>query len=248
MTGVSVKALDQGMVERREWGSTIALRKMTMSKMLFAFVSLLLLASCATKPTELTVAEEQWVYEIRAINLVARASTDLNTVRGRPHSLALGIFQMNDPNTFRGLSVSQEGAVELLQKGQIDDSIVNFQLINLRPGEQKKVSINRAQTAKYIGVIAGYFKLNPKTDVQIFPIPLRPIKRGLVEKALAVASLISDEAKAIPGKLNIFVDLGRTGSKQIISIEDPLVAQTKGPKPDLETQQTWFKALKKKNE
>ncbi len=208
----------------------------------------MVLLSCASsEPTELVIEEQQWVYEIRAINLVARASADLNSVRGRPHSLALGIFQMNDPNTFRGLSVSQTGAVELLQKGQIDESIVNFEQINIRPGEQKKVSINRAQTAKYIGVIAGYFQLNPKTDVQIFPIPLRPIKRGVVEKALAFAALITDESKAIPGKLNVFVDLGRTGSKQIITIEDPLVAQQKTDADGSAStqQQNWFDSLNK---
>ena len=214
-----------------------------------AFILVILcfgLVSCATEPTELVVAEEEWVYEIRAINLVARPSADLNSVRGRPHSLALGIFQMNDPNTFRGLSVTQSGAVELLQKGQIDESIVNFQQVNIRPGEQKKISINRAQTAKYIGVIAGYFKLNPKTDVQIFPIPLRAIKRGLVEKALAFATLITDESKAIPGKLNVYVDLGRTGSKQIISVEDPIVAQQKGDSNSLPSNQlNWIEKLKK---
>ncbi len=208
-------------------------------------VSSFLLASCSSEPTELTVEEDKWVYEIRAINLVARASADLNSVRGRPHSLALGIYQMSDPNTFRGLSVSMEGAVELLQKGQIDESIVNFQQINIRPGEQKKVSISRAQTAKYIGVIAGYFKLNPKTDIQIFPIPLRPIKRGIVESALAFATLISDESKAIPGKLNLYVDLGRTGSKQIISVEDQVITQQKtdgASSADIEN--SWFSDLK----
>ena len=210
---------------------------------------MLLLLSCASEPTELTVEEEEWVYEIRAIEMVIKAPSDLNSVRGRPHSLALGVFQMNDPNTFRGLSVSQTGAVELMQKGQIDESIVNFQQITVRPGEQKKVSINRAQTAKYIGVIAGYFQMNPKTDVQIFPIPVRAIKRGLVERALAFASLIADEAKAIPGKLNIFVDLGRTGSKQIISVEDPIITQQQAtPAGAEDPQQSWFGNLKQQQQ
>ncbi|MCP4075381.1 MAG: type VI secretion system lipoprotein TssJ [Gammaproteobacteria bacterium] len=226
----------------------IKINKMNCLKLIFILILSSGVISCATsEPPELLIEEDEWVYEIRAINLVARASSDLNSVRGRPHSLALGIFQMNDPNTFRGLSVSQTGAVELLQKGQIDESIVNFQQITIRPGEQKKVSINRAQTAKYIGVIAGYFKLNPKTDVHIFPIPLRPIKRGMVESALAFAALITDESKAIPGKLNVFVDLGRTGSKQIISVEDPLIAQQNtDSNSTLKTQQSWFESLNDK--
>jgi hypothetical protein len=152
---------------------------------------------------------------------------------------------MNDPNTFSGLSVTREGAIELLQKGQIDESIVSFQMINIRPGEQRKVSINRAQTAKHIGIIAGYFKLNPNTDTNIFPIPVRAIKRGVIEDVLAFASLIGDEAKAIPGKLNLLVDLGRTGSKQIIALEDEILKQS-AVKSNTQTKQKtgWFDSLK----
>ncbi len=205
----------------------------------------LLVAACASTPTELSVEEEEWTYEVRAVNLVLRASSDVNSVSGRPHSIAVGLFQMNDPNTFRGLSVTPEGAVELLQKGKIDETVVDFQLLTLRPGEQKKVSISRAETAKYIGVIAGYFRLNPKTDVKIFPIPVRAIPRGVVEKTLAWASLISDEAKAVPGKLNVIVDLGRTGSKQIVSIEDELLRASRvSTEQETGTQETWFGTLK----
>jgi type VI secretion system VasD/TssJ family lipoprotein len=207
------------------------------------------LSACVSAPPQLIVAEEEWVYEVRAINMAIQAASDVNSVSGRPHSIAIGIFQMNDPNTFSALAVDQagpEGAFELLQKGRIDDSIVNFQLISMRPGEQKKISISRAQTAKYIGVIAGYFKLNPKTDVKIFKIPARPVKRGIVEKVLAVTTLISDEAKALPDKLSIFVDLGRTGSKQIVTIgvNDGDGANKQKAK-EKSAKQSWFGTLKK---
>lgn len=201
--------------------------------------------ACSSTPTELVVEEQEWIYEVRAINLVIKAASDVNSVSGRPHSIAIGVFQMNDPNTFSGLASTQEGAVELLQKGQIDDSIVNFQLITIRPGEQKKISISRAQTAKHIGVISGYFKLNPKTDIKLFAIPVRAIKRGIIEDALAFAALIADEAKAIPGKVNILIDLGRTGSKQIIALEDDLLKRsTLSSKSEKETKTDWFGSLK----
>lgn len=207
--------------------------------------SLLFLASaCSSTPTELSVEEEQWIYEVRAINLVLRATADVNSVSGRPHSIAVGLFQMSDPNTFSGLSVTREGAVELLQKGKIDETIVNYLLITMRPGEHKKVSISRAQTAKYIGVIAGYFKLNPRTDVKIFSIPFRAIKRGIVEKSLAWTSLISDTAKAVPGKLTVIVDLGRTASKQIVTIEDELLRENRvSTEPSKSQQESWFRNL-----
>ena len=63
---------------------------------------LLVVNGCSSTPTELSVEEEEWVYEVRAINLVLRAAADVNSVSGRPHSIAVGVFQLNDPNTFSG--------------------------------------------------------------------------------------------------------------------------------------------------
>lgn len=179
---------------------------------------LLVLVGCSSTPTELTVEPDDWVYEKRAITVSIQAPADLNSVSGRPHSLAIGIFQLSDPSTFSGLSVTTQGAVQLLQKGQIDQSVASFSLITVRPGEKKNVTIHRTQSAQYLGIIVGYYKINPSTDVKIFPIPLRAQERGLVEKGLAALTLISDEARAYPDKLNIYVDLGRSSTKQITDV------------------------------
>jgi len=174
-----------------------------------------MLQACSSTPTELTVDPDDWTYAKRAITVSISAPADLNSVSGRPHSLAIGVFQLSDPNTFSGLSVTMEGAVELLQKGQIDETVAGFTLINVRPGEQKKVTLNRAQSAQHLGMIVGYYNLNPTKDIKVFPIPMRAQERGLVEKGLVALTLISDEAKAFPDKLNIYVDLGRSSTKQI---------------------------------
>ena len=176
---------------------------------------LVVLGGCSSAPTELTVDPDDWVYEKRAITVSIKAPADLNSLSGRPHSLAIGVFQLSDPNTFSGLSVTTQGAVELLQKGQIDETVASFQLITIRPGEKKKVSINRTQSAQYLGMIVGYYNINPSKDVRVFPIPLRAQERGLVEKGLAALTLIADESKAYPDKLNVFVDLGRSSTRQI---------------------------------
>lgn len=203
-------------------------------------LSLAFLAACSSTPTELTVDPEGWVYEKRAITIAVKASADLNSVSGRPHSLAIGVYQMSDPNTFNGLSVTQEGAVELLQKGQIDETVANFSLINIRPGEQKKVTLNRSQTAQYVGLIVGYYKINPAKDVKVFPIPLRAQERGIVEKGLAALTLIADEAKAFPDKLNIYVDLGRASTKQITDDRSKAVQADKSGNSDVD----WIDAAK----
>jgi len=202
------------------------------------------LASCASQPTELTIDPDGWEYEKRGIEISIKAPSDLNSLSGRPHSLALGIFQLNDPNTFAGLAETREGAVELLQKGRIDDTVSNFTLVNIRPGERKKVTLNRSQTAQYVGVIAGYYQLNPAKDVKVFPIPLKALSRGLVEGALIKLSLMADEANAVPDKLSLIVELGRSSSKQIKVFDKTQVAKEVEP-VDVSTEASinWFEKL-----
>ena len=196
---------------------------------------------CSSAPTELIVDPDDWTYEKRAITISIKSSADLNSVSGRPHSLAVGVFQLSDPNTFSGLSVTKEGAVELLQKGQIDETVASFSLINVRPGEQKKVTINRTQSAQYLGLIVGYYNINPTNDVKVFPFPLRAQKRGIIEKGLAAMALISDEAKAYPDRLNVFIELGRSSTKQIVDDKTKVMEANDKTKPDID----WLDAAKK---
>ncbi len=217
-----------------------------LSNFLCCIVMTALLASCATEPTELTIEPDGWEYEKRGIEISIKAPSDLNSLSGRPHSLALGVFQLNDPNTFTGLAETREGAVELLQKGRIDDTVSNFTLINIRPGERKKVTLNRSQTAQYVGVIAGYYQLNPAKDVKVFPIPLKALSRGLVEGALIKLSLMADEANAVPDKLSLIVELGRSSSKQIKEFDKiKALAEQEAESVDVSTEASinWFEKL-----
>ena len=176
------------------------------------------LAGCASTP-ELLVAPEDWVYEERAISIELDAPSDLNARAGRPHAIAIGVFQLNDPNTFSGLAATREGAVELLGKGRIDDTVADFRLINVQPGERKTVVFARAQTAQFVGLIVGYFRLTPRQDVHVFNIPVVASDRGLVDLALSKVGLVADEAKAKPGRLSLRIDLGRAGTQQVVKME-----------------------------
>jgi len=60
-----------------------------------------------------------------------------------------------------------------------------------------------------------------------------------------LATLIIDESKALPDKLSIFVDLGRTGSKQIVALggnEGDLSQKQKAKEKSAE--ESWFGILK----
>ncbi|MFT4907701.1 MAG: type VI secretion system VasD/TssJ family lipoprotein [Oleispira sp.] len=180
---------------------------------IFVLFLSLFLTACASKTT-FEVAPEDWAYQERAIHIHASAPADLNVISGRPHSLAIGIFQMNDPNTFRGLSETKEGAVQLLNKGRIDDTIAQFSRSIMHPGSEKVSVFSRAQGAQYVGIISGYFGLNTELDVKIYPIPVKPAKRGFVDVMLSSLGLIADEAKAVPDNLYIDISLGRKSTRE----------------------------------
>jgi len=177
------------------------------------YLCIAILNGCATK-TSLEVAPDDWVFEDRAIHIHARSPSDLNAISGRPHSVALGVFQLNDPNTFLGLAETKEGALQLLNSGRIDDTIAQFTRIILQPGEEKIATLPRAQGAKYIALISGYYGLNTELDIKVFNVPIKAAKRGFVDLALSNMGLIADEAKAIPDEIYIDVAMGRKSTKR----------------------------------
>lgn len=170
-------------------------------------------SGCATK-TSLEVAPDDWVFEDRAIHIHAQSPSDLNAISGRPHSVALGVFQLNDPNTFLGLAETKEGALQLLNSGRIDDTIAQFTRIILQPGEEKIATLPRAQGTRYIAIISGYYGLNTELDIKVFDVPIKPAKRGFVDLALSNMGLIADEAKAVPDEIYIDIAMGRKSTKR----------------------------------
>lgn len=184
---------------------------------LLTLVVLSLLGGCASN-TELTVEPDKWVFGASDINLQINAPSDLNAVNGRPHAIAIGLFQLNDPNSFTSLASTREGAVDLLNRGKFDDTVATYLRVTLQPGEQRNMWINRAQGAQYVGVIAGFYQLTPALDVGLMAIPVVPLEQGIVEKALIATGLKADEAAAKPGKLFLKIELGRTETKQIINV------------------------------
>ena len=184
-----------------------------MRRIAFLLGLVVVLCGCASK-TILEVDPNDWSYEERAIYVHASAPADLNATSGRPHSIAIGIFQLNDPNTFQGLTETSEGAVQLMNAGRIDDTVAQFTRLIVLPGEERTSVIARAQSAQYVGVISGYYGLNTELDVKIFNIPIKPAKRGVVDVVLSTMGLIANEAKALPDKFYLDVSLGRKSTKE----------------------------------
>lgn len=169
----------------------------------------LLLAACSSAPPNLTVAPNDWTYGARLVQIDVSAANTLNIDSGQPHAISLGVFQLSNPASFSTLSASPAGAEKLLDQGQgADNSVVDFDRIVLQPGEKRTVFLNRAANAQYIGLVAGYYKLDPIQDVALFNIPIIAKPVGWVTKGMVAVGLQGASTDGVPGPLALSVGFG----------------------------------------
>lgn len=189
-----------------------------------AALALLALASACAGKQELTIAPEAWTFEEQALVLAVEPAERLNVHNNRAHALSVGIFQMADPNPFIALGSTREGALTLLSSGRAADaSILDFKRVTLQPGEKNFITLARPELAQYVGVIFGYYDLQPATAVRLMAYPVVAKPRGFIAKSLIFLQLIADEAEAVPGRLWLRAHLGPQGLlelKPIVSEED----------------------------
>ncbi len=168
---------------------------------------ILLLSSCAAKkkPDSADPALV-WGFGKNAIEISYTADKKLNMYDEKPHTMLMCLYQLSDPNVFNELSKSEDGLHKLLGCSRFDQSVIGFMRIIVQPGEKKKLSLDRAENAKWAGMVAGYYNLSPDMATRLFEIPVATERKLLLFK------------KPIPGNLSIDLSLGsnkinQSGSK-----------------------------------
>jgi len=151
--------------------------------LLIALSILFFLNSCGSKTTANTSPETPgksvWSYAQGGIQIHYTADNMLNVFENEPHTLVLAIYQMNNINAFNNLTRDGEGLKKLLQVQSFDSSVVGMDKIIVQPGEEKTVVLNRAEDAKWVGIVAGYYSLNPGQVNRLFNVPLVTEKKGI---------------------------------------------------------------------
>lgn len=137
--------------------------------------SLFLLISCAGK-TALT--PPQWVYEKDALKITLQADTELNTYNDEAHTLQICIYQLKDPNGFNQLLETEDGLYKLLECSMFDGSVANYKSYILSPGKTQTVLMDRAEGAKYIGIVAGYADIQKEAITKLLDIPVVTVEEG----------------------------------------------------------------------
>lgn len=149
----------------------------------------LLLSACGgetpapTQPLPAAVANPAdvvWNLEPGGLRCRLEASPDLNRDRDTALGLTLCLYQLKDYAAFTAKSAHADGLDELLQCSPDAAQAQSTRLFQIQPGAQLDVVMDRAEHARYLGVVAGYTHLVPDQCAAVLPFPLHTSTEGVL--------------------------------------------------------------------
>lgn len=161
-----------------------------------------MVCSCVPQPP----LPPAWQYEKEAIKVRFRADVLLNLYEGAPHTLHVCVYQLRDPNAFNQFSEDEEGLYKLLECSGFDGSVISHKRLSIQPGQDATFVVDRAEGAKYVGIVAGYYVLKKGSMVRLFDVPVVVESKGCLSRTkVSKAALLS-------------IDIG-LGQQQIKEVE-----------------------------
>jgi type VI secretion system VasD/TssJ family lipoprotein len=112
----------------------------------------LLTAACTQK-----ISKPEWKFEKEAIRIHIKADHDLNLFNRKTHTLYMCFYQLSSLNAFDQLAQDDSGIRRLLEAKMFDSSVAAVSTKTISSGEHITLSLDRAERAKYLAVVAGYY-------------------------------------------------------------------------------------------
>jgi predicted component of type VI protein secretion system len=136
------------------------------------------------------LAEADWNFAEDAVTIEIEADPRMNQYGGQSHTLLLGIYQMAEADPF--YKSIADPAILGRQLGGIDGAdgaqgFVQFVRYVVKPGGHSILLLDRAQKARFVGIVAGYYKLSAKNAARLFEIPLQVRSKGLIGTTYSAA-------------------------------------------------------------
>ncbi len=147
------------------------------------------------------VPQVRWTFSAKAIEIRFKADAGLNYHDDEPHTLAVAVYQLSDPNVFTSYRASREKLSEIMDARRFDTSVTAFDQIFIQPGEERIIRLDRMENSRFVGIVAGYYQSDPDQVTRLFEIPV-VIVPG------------QQELLSSPGSLNVNIFAGKNMIQQ----------------------------------
>ncbi len=148
------------------------------SFLLILFLMLFFSASCSKKPPPAVT----WSYQPKGLTISLEADKKLNSYKSQSHTVMLVIYQLENITAFKRFSGYEAGILKLLEGELFDPAVVAVKKVFVEPGESRSLTMDRAENAKWVGIVAGYFGLAPNSVTKTFQFTSSTKKRGFIRK------------------------------------------------------------------
>jgi type VI secretion system VasD/TssJ family lipoprotein len=140
---------------------------------LFLFGALSCSCSLFGGSSSVNVKSEQKgvVYQANAITMNIKGNPQLNLYHDRSHPVYLCIYQLKEPNWFNQSAAENGGIENLMSCGRLDPSVAFAKRLVVQPGQELVESGDKAEGARYLGIVAGYYTLRKESVVRLYDIP-----------------------------------------------------------------------------
>ena len=168
----------------------------------------LLMVACTQK-----VSKPDWKFQKEAIRIHIKADHNLNLYNSKTHTLYMCFYQLSELNAFDQLAQDDSGIRRLLEAKMFDSSVAAVSSKTILSGEHITLSLDRAERAEYLAVVAGYYShLSDK----------RMVRRHKIQVLKKRKSFFKRTYQCIPCSLDVVLLLGPNqieSSKVIITNE-----------------------------
>lgn len=136
---------------------------------LFSVLLAFLLAACSASTP---APQPEWSLAEKAIRLTFRADKQVNFFDDQPHTVAVAVYQLAEPNGFSQLLSYPTGLQQMLTASkELPPSLASDHFF-LQPGETTEKVYDRAEGAKWIVLAAGLYAAPPEKTALLEKIPI----------------------------------------------------------------------------
>jgi len=100
------------------------------------------------------------------------ADQRLNVFHKTPHALVSCLYQLRDPNAFNQAAGEPGGVARLLECGRFDPSVTRARRVVMQPKQELDETLDRAEGARYLGYVAGYYGAHGESSVYLVEVPV----------------------------------------------------------------------------